>query len=112
MLGRADEVRAAVDADPTQANAAGAHGIPILFHACIGGQEEIARYLVASGAATNPASLGQCLHAAIHARNVSIARWLIELGADTTTADWQGKTPRERAEETGDAAFVALLSAG
>src|SRR6476661_7455497 len=70
MLGRSAEVEAAVRADPTLANATGAHGIPILFHACIGGQYELAQFLVAHGATSTPVALGGCLLAAVRAGHV------------------------------------------
>ena len=37
MLGRRDQVAAALEADPGQANARGAHGITVLFHTAMSG---------------------------------------------------------------------------
>jgi ankyrin repeat protein len=109
MLGHVAEVEAAVRADPSLANAACAHGISILFHACIGGQYALARFLVAHGATNTPAALGSCLLAAVRAGHVEMARWLVNLGADVTTQDFEGKTALERAEGAGDAELTALL---
>ena len=109
MLGRMEEVEAAVQADPLLANATGAHGIPILFHACSGGQHELARFLVAQGAVATPESLGRCLLGAVHAGHIELARWLIGLGADVATRDFQGKTALERAEEAGNVELAGVV---
>src|SRR3712207_1734486 len=47
MLGRTEDVAAFLAADPALANSAGAHGIPVLFHAALSGKTEIADLLVA-----------------------------------------------------------------
>ena len=109
MLGNDGEVRAAVAADPTLANATGAHGIPILFHAVIGGNVELARFLVEHGADTSQGQTGSLLHAAIHAGNVEMAKWVLDLGADPNSLDYEGKTPLERAEASGNAGMIALF---
>src|SRR5258707_2145353 len=49
MLGRTDEVRQALNNDPSLANARGAHGISVLFHAAMSGNIEIAGLLLAAG---------------------------------------------------------------
>jgi ankyrin repeat protein len=109
MLGVSDVVRAAVDADPARANQGGAHGIPILFHAVIGGNEELARYLSERGADTGPAVSGGLLHAAIHARHPGLVRWALDLGADPDALDWENRTARGRGHESGNAEIAALL---
>jgi ankyrin repeat protein len=109
MLGMDDEVRRQVDANPALANAAGAHGIPILFHTVIGGNFELAKYLAERGADTGPAQAGALLHAAIHAGNVEMASWVIDLGADLNSLDYEQKTPVQRAEESGSQEMIALL---
>ena len=109
MLGKDDEVRAAVSADPSLANAVGAHGIPILFHAVIGGNFDLAKYLVEHGADTSPERAGSLLHAAVRAGNVEMAAWVLSLGADLNGLDYEQKTPLQRAEESGNAEMIALL---
>ena len=109
MLGNDDEVRAVVSADPSLANAAGAHGIPILFHAVIGGNFDLAKYLVEQGADTNPERAGSLLHAAVRAGHVEMAAWTLSLGADLTSLDYEQKNPLQRAEESGNAEMITLL---
>ncbi len=109
MLGQDNEVRAAVAADPSLANAAGAHGIPILFHAVIGGNFDLAKYLVEQGADTNPERAGSLLHAAVRAGHVEMAAWILSLGADLTSLDYEQKTPLQRSEESGNAEMITLL---
>ncbi|MDR5682660.1 MAG: ankyrin repeat domain-containing protein [Armatimonadota bacterium] len=58
MLGMDDFVRQAVEADPALANARGAHGIPILFHAAIGSDHELVRFLVERGSEVTLARAG------------------------------------------------------
>ena len=112
MLGLEDEVRARVEADPALANAPGAHGIPILFHAAIGGNFEMAKYLVERGANTGPAVSGGLLHAAVRANHLAMAAWAIDLGADLNAPDFENKTPLQRAEEAGNAEMIELLTRG
>lgn len=45
MLGQLDVVKAILAADPSQRDAKGPHGIPLLVHAEKGGAEEVVRYL-------------------------------------------------------------------
>lgn len=108
MLGMDAHVRAVVDADPTMANAMGAHGIPALVHATIAGNLEMARFLVERGAAV---SGGGALHGAIHAGHAEMVAWLVDLGADVTAVDFRGKTPLEHAMELGHADIARLLQA-
>jgi ankyrin repeat protein len=110
MLGQDNEVRAAVAADPSLANAAGAHGIPILFHAVIGGNYDLAKYLVEQGANAGPEQAGSLLHAAVRAGHVEMAAWTLTLGADLTSLDYEQKTPLQRAEESGNEEMIALLT--
>ena len=49
MLGRTSDVAAFIQADAAQANAHGAHNIPILFHAAMSGDTALTDLLLASG---------------------------------------------------------------
>lgn len=110
MLGRIEEVATMLDLDPAQARATGAHGIPILSHATIGGQREIAELLVARGADPNAGAGGSPpLHGAVRSGDAGLVRWLLDRGADAGALDHEGKTALRRAEEAGDAAIAALL---
>lgn len=109
MLGQRDHVEERVRADLRLANAGGAHGIPILFHAVIGGHVELARFLVEHGATTSPDTLGQCLHAAVHSGSVELVTWLLRLGADVNAKDWQDKAPLQRAREAERQEIAAVL---
>jgi ankyrin repeat protein len=109
MLGMVEVVQEALETDPTVANARGAHGIPILFHAAIGGNYELAHLLVKRGAEVTPAGAGAALHAAIRVGHAEMARWLIDLGADVSAPDFQGKTPVERAEQYGRTEIAETL---
>lgn len=109
MLGDSRTVLTAVEADPTLANARGAHGIGILFHAAVGGNTELARELVARGAETPPEVCGSLLHAAVHVRDADMAAWALDLGADPHAADYAGQTPLQRAQAADAGDIVALL---
>jgi ankyrin repeat protein len=102
-------VRQAVEADPSLANSGGAHNIPLIFHAAIGGNYELARFLADRGADTGPAVSGSLLHAAIRANHAEMAAWALSLGADPDALDFENKTARQHAEELGRADIVALL---
>jgi ankyrin repeat protein len=108
MLGRTEEVRAFLAADPSQANARGAHGIPVLFHAAMSGRIEIVELLWAAGCREG---FNQALHGAVNFGHQDMAAWLLTHGVtDAHTPDFQGKTPLQKAEERGDAALIALIS--
>lgn len=106
MLGMDDYVHSAVNADPALAASTGPHQIPALDHAAIGGNAELARFLVAHGAPVG----GGALHGAIHAGDPSLVAWLIEHGADTSARDYRGMTPLENAQAAGRADIAALLA--
>ena len=110
MLGRIEEVATMLDLDPAQARATGAHGIPVLSHATLGGQREVAELLVARGADPNAGAGGSPpLHGAVRASDAGLVRWLLERGADAGALDYEGKTAWQRAEEAGSGDVAALL---
>ena len=106
MLGRTADVAAFLEADPAQANARGAHGIPVVFHAALGGQTEVAELLLANGGGEG---LKDALHGAVAKGHIEMARWLIAHGAEVNALDWRQKTPLAAAEENGDTAMADLL---
>jgi uncharacterized protein len=109
MLGMDDEVRAAVADNRSLASSSGAHGIPAIAHAAVGGNLELARFLVENGATVEGAG---ALHGAIRAGNAELVGWLIEQGADVHGADFRGKTPLENARDAGRDDIAAVLHAG
>ncbi len=107
MLGMTDRVAALLDDDPALARATGAHRIPVLFHAALGGRPEIAELLLAHGGG---GGLGAALHGAVRPGHREMVAWLLAHGATPDAPDYEGKTPLQVAEESGHediATFVA-----
>jgi ankyrin repeat protein len=108
MLGRADEVRAMLKADPALANARGAHGITVMFHAAFSGNLEVAELLKTAGCNEG---YNHALHAAIAGKHADMVAWLLANGVTVADVpDFQNKTPLERAEASGQPEVVALLN--
>lgn len=103
LLGMGDEVTAFLDRDPALANARGAHGIGVLFHAVVGDEPGIAALLVDRGGDVNAGGDGvaTALHAAASTGNAPLAEWLIARGADVNRTGYDGKTPLATAIESG-----------
>jgi ankyrin repeat protein len=109
MLGRIDDVKKILDADPTQANARGGHGIRLMFHAAMSGNVEVAKLLKERGCSEDYDS---ALHGAIMFGHYEMVKWLLENGAqDVNATDFQGKTPLTIAEEKGLTQIAELLRA-
>ncbi len=113
MLGDLPAMQALLADAPEAAQGAGAHGIPVLFHAVAGGNLDAVELLLASGAerahVTGPES--GALNIAAARGHVAMARWLLDNGAPTDVTDFQDKTPLERAQEGGFTEIVELLQA-
>lgn len=110
MLGRADQVRRFLDQDPTLVDATGAHGIPVLYHAVITGQEDVATLLVERGSDVNASAGGNpALHGATRAGRADMVEWLLARGANPAAVDYEGKTALQVADEAGHDQVVALL---
>jgi ankyrin repeat protein len=106
MLGRTDNVREYLRRDPSQARATGAHGIPLLFHAALSGETEIADLLVAHGGGEG---VDAALHGAVRPGHLAMTRWLLERGANPNAPNFEGKTPLRMAVEQGHDEIAALL---
>lgn len=107
MLGRPSEVAAFIQADASQANARGAHQIPILFHAALSGDTTLTALLVDAGC--NEGFDG-ALHAAIMYGHTDMVSWLLEHGAhDLQVLNYEGKTPLQKALELNQPEIVSLL---
>ena len=109
MLGRADEVGRFLAADPAAANAVGAHGISLLFHAAYSGDISILDAIVAAGGKTD--SAGHALHAAVSKGHPHVVTWLLAHGADPNTRDFKGHTPLKAALALGHEAIAGTLRA-
>jgi uncharacterized protein len=109
MLGQLDDVKTFLDEDAAGANAKGAHGIPILFHAAMSGNLELVKLLKARGCSEG---YDDALHGAISYGHTDMVAWLLDNGAtDVNVPDFRGKTPLESAQESGQDAVVELLKA-
>ena len=112
MLGRPDLVAAMLPGAPQGANAAGAHGIPLLYHAIITGQVEIAETLLAHGADINGGAGGSpALHGAVMFGRADMAEWLLRRGADPNIPNHANQTPLSAAIEMKRDAAAAVLRA-
>lgn len=110
MLGQVDEVRARLSDDPSLANATGAHGISVLYHAVITGQLEVAQLLLEHGADVDAgAGVDTPLHGAARHGRTALAAWLLVQGANRELLDYEGKTPLQVAEAAGHDAVAVLL---
>lgn len=106
MMGMKAEVEQFLRDGSSQAQVKGAHGFTNLFHAALNGDVEIAQVLYDAGSTEG---LGSALHAAVWKEHEPMLRWLLKLGADVQTKNYQGKTPLEVAEENNQVAMAALL---
>lgn len=109
MLGRKADVETFLKADAMQANARGAHGIPIMFHAAMSGDTSLAQLLKESGCTEG---YNFALHGAIAHGHLDMTRWLLDNGAtDLQIANYEGKTPLTKALEGNQPAIADLLRA-
>jgi ankyrin repeat protein len=106
MLGRREDVQAFLEKDSNLATSGGAHGIPIAFHAALGGDVEIAQLLLDNGAGE---ALKNALLGAVHMNRVEMARWLLDHGAITDAKDFEGRTALQMAEARGFDEIAAML---
>jgi ankyrin repeat protein len=109
MLADRARVASFLERDPTQAAAKGAHGIPLLFHAALGGDVEVAELIVARGGGEG---VDQALHAAVAYGHLAMVEWLLAHGVeDVNRLNFQQKTPLAVAVERGHGQIADLLRA-
>lgn len=107
MLGRTPDVASFIQADPVQANARGAHQIPVLFHAALSGDTTLTTLLTNAGCSEG---FDGALHAAIMYGHIDMVNWLLEHGAhDIQVLNYEGKTPLQKALELDQPEIVSLL---
>lgn len=110
MLGMADRVLAFLDADPVQAQAVGAHGIPVLYYAAIRGHTDIAELLLGHGADVNSGEgTSTALHGAAAFRQPDMVQRLLDHRANVSALDYEGRTPLRQAIENGCDEIADLL---
>jgi ankyrin repeat protein len=107
MLGMRDEVERRLNDDPKNANATGAHGIPLLPHAVWSDNPRLVQLVFERGAKSG-ATLA--LHNAITRGNYEMIDWLLEkAGPDIRAKNFEGKTPLEIATGRKNERVVELL---
>jgi ankyrin repeat protein len=106
MLGQTERVAAFLRADPALADATGAHGIPVLVHAALSGQPEIAALLVRAGGG---AGVDDALVEAVSFGYTAMVAWLLEYGASAQAVNFEGKSALRIALEKGYDQIVRLL---
>jgi uncharacterized protein len=107
MLGDKAGVRAFLEIDPATANARGAHGISLMFHAALSGDTELSAMLKQAGCTGD---YNHALHAAVMKSHTDMTRWLLENGVtDVNTKNFQDKTALAVSIENGDTQIEALL---
>ena len=113
-LGEREAVLAALDADPARKTESGGHGMGLLLHAIVGGDEDLVRDLLERDVPVNTVSAGASadpLHMAVMRRNEGLVALLLEHGADPAAQNFQGKTPLEIARDNELESIVARLEA-
>jgi len=108
MLGRQPDVERLLQEDPALINAHGAHGIPLMAHAALSGNVQLARMLFERGAHED---LSFALSNAVGKGHLEMSRWLLETGQpDLGWKDFQGKTALEIATDAQNDQLVGLLN--
>jgi len=99
MLGRKDDVQRMLDEDPGLIEARGAHGIPLMPHAALSGNLELAKMLFERGAT---GSTSHALGNAVMHGDARMARWILENGKpDLSWKSFEDKSLLTIARETG-----------
>jgi uncharacterized protein len=109
MLGQVAQVAAFLAADPQLANAHGAHGISIMFHAALSGEPAVAELLLAHGGGER---MDSALHGAIMYGHTAMVAWMLDHGVrNLDEPNFEGKTPLRAAQDQGHTAIADLLRA-
>ncbi len=112
MLGKGDYVRAQIEADPAQALATGAHGLPLVYFPVIMGYQDIADFVLQHGGRVNDGEgATPPLHGAVEHNQLKIAGWLLQHGANVNALNYESKTPLAKALQNKNQAMADLLAA-
>ena len=107
MLGMTHEVARFLREDPSQANARGAHGISLMYHAAQSGKTELMDLILAHGGRDG---IDAALHAAIRFGHAGMVKWLLVNGVQNVNVpNFEGKTPLKVAVEGGHEEIARLL---
>ncbi len=106
MLGRAELVKAFVDADPETSRRPGVHGISLMYHVALSGKVEIAELLL-----TESPGCDEALHAGVRFGHAEMVAWLLEYATDVNVVNFQGLTPLSAAIERNESKIAELLRA-
>jgi ankyrin repeat protein len=107
MLGRRQVVERMLEENPGLIEARGAHGIPLMPHAALSNNLELAQMLFGRGAT---AGMSQALGNAVSHGEARMARWILETGqVDMHWKNYEGKSLMTIATETGTREMVQLL---
>lgn len=107
MLGRRQVVEKMLDDDPSLINAKGAHGIPLMPHAALGSNLDLAKMLYARGAT---GSMSHALGNAVTHGDARMARWILEHGKpDLAWKNFEGKDLLTIAKATGKKDMLHVL---
>lgn len=107
MLGRNADVQTFLESNEELANARGAHGIPVMFHAALGGRTDIAELLKSRGCKEG---YNSALHAAVMFGHLDMINWLLENGADDVNPlNFRSETPLQVAMTKGYDEIAEIL---
>lgn len=110
LLGMTAEVGEMLSADPALLNAAGAHNIPLMFYAGMGGSLEMVELLHKRGADLNAGDgIISALHGAVFANSPEVCGWLLSHGARADIKDSSGQMPLDMAVKFKRAEAEATL---
>jgi ankyrin repeat protein len=112
--GKLAKVRGFADAKPELARSYSPDGFPMIALAAAFGHEDVARYLHEKGAEMNALATngtGYNARRLARRRHSSIAKWLVENGADVNYRYAQGHSPFLEAAANGNLEIVKLLVA-
>jgi ankyrin repeat protein len=111
MLGDIGMVESFLQFDAAAATGAGAHGIPVIFHAVAGGNVEMVTMLLDHGASIEAIAgpNSATLNIAAARGHMEMAGWLLDHGASAVVTDFESKTALQRAEEAGHTEIVELI---